>query len=82
MWIGANVGWGGAESRIGAVSPICVGRIWKGRCVQAIVGRIPYWGCKSNLCGADLEGGGASNLTGADRGRMWIGANVDWGGAR
>ena len=33
-----------------------------------------YWGCKSNLCGADLEGGGASNLTGADRGRMWIGA--------
>ena len=40
----------------------------------AIVGRIPYWGCKSNLCGADLEGGGASNLTGADRGRMWIGA--------
>ena len=36
MWIGANVGWGGAgvESRIGAVSPICVGRIWKGRCVQ------------------------------------------------
>ena len=27
---------------------------------------------KSNLCGADLEGGGASNLTGADRGRMWI----------
>ena len=41
-----------------------------------------YWGCKSNLCGADLEGGGASNLTGADRGRMWIGANVDWGGAR
>ena len=43
-----------------------------GRC--AIVGRIPYWGCKSNLCGADLEGGGASNLTGADRGRMWIGA--------
>ena len=57
MWIGANVGWGGA-------------------------GGIPYWGCKSNLCGADLEGGGASNLTGADRGRMWIGANVDWGGAR
>ena len=54
----------------------------RGRCVQAIVGRIPYWGCKSNLCGADLEGGGASNLTGADRGRMWIGANVDWGGAR
>ena len=50
--------------------------------LQAIVGRIPYWGCKSNLCGADLEGGGASNLTGADRGRMWIGANVDWGGAR
>ena len=49
MWIGANVGWGGA-------------------------GGIPYWGCKSNLCGADLEGGGASNLTGADRGRMWIGA--------
>ena len=45
-------------------------------------GGIPYWGCKSNLCGADLEGGGASNLTGADRGRMWIGANVDWGGAR
>ena len=43
-----------------------------GRC--AIVGRIPYWGCKSNLCGADLEGDGASNLTGADRGRMWIGA--------
>ena len=43
-----------------------------GRC--AIVGRIPYWGCKSNLCGADLEGGGASNLSGADRGRMWIGA--------
>ena len=43
-----------------------------GRC--AIVGRIPYWGCKSNLCGADLEGGGASNLTGADRGRIWIGA--------
>ena len=43
-----------------------------GRC--AIVGRIPYWGCKSNLCGADLEGGGSSNLTGADRGRMWIGA--------
>ena len=41
-----------------------------------------YWGCKSNLCGADLEGSGASNLTGADRGRMWIGANVDWGGAR
>ena len=38
------------------------------------MGRIPYWGCKSNLCGADLEGGGASNLTGADRGRMWIGA--------
>ena len=49
MWIGANMGWGGA-------------------------GGIPYWGCKSNLCGADLEGGGASNLTGADRGRMWIGA--------
>ena len=23
-------------------------------------GGIPYWGCKSNLCGADLEGGGAS----------------------
>ena len=46
--------------------------MWIGRC--AIVGRIPYWGCKSNLCGADLEGGGASNLTGADRGRMWIGA--------
>ena len=46
------------------------------------MGRIPYWGCKSNLCGADLEGGGASNSTGADRGRMWIGANVDWGGAR
>ena len=43
-----------------------------GRC--AIVARIPYWGSKSNLCGADLEGGGASNLTGADRGRMWIGA--------
>ena len=43
-----------------------------GRC--AIVGRIPYWGCKSNLCGADLEGGGASNLTGADRGRLCIGA--------
>ena len=38
------------------------------------MGRIPYWGFKSNLCGADLEGGGASNLTGADRGRMWIGA--------
>ena len=38
------------------------------------MGRIPYWGCKSNLCGADLEEGGASNLTGADRGRMWIGA--------
>ena len=38
------------------------------------MGRIPYWGCKSNLCGADLEGGGASNLTGADWGRMWIGA--------
>ena len=51
------------------------------------MGRIPYWGCKSNLCGADLERGGASNLTGADlerggasnltgadRGRMWIGA--------
>ena len=54
----------------------------RGRYVQAIVGRIPYWGCKSNLCGADLEGGGASNLTGADRGRMWIGANVDWGGTR
>ena len=35
-------------------------------------GGIPYWGCKSNLCGADLEGGGASNLTGADRGRMWM----------
>ena len=48
-----------------------------GRC--AIVGRIPYWGCKSNLCGADLEGGGASNLTGADRGRMWIGAVRDSG---
>ena len=30
--MGANVGWGGAgESRIGAVSPICVGRIWKGK---------------------------------------------------
>ena len=43
-----------------------------GRC--AIVGRILYWGCKSNLCRADLEWGGASNLTGADRGRMWIGA--------
>ena len=23
-------------------------------------GGIPYWGCKSNLCGAVLEGGGAS----------------------
>ena len=33
-------------------------------------------GCKSNLCGADLEGGGASNLTGGGSG-----ANVDWGGA-
>ena len=76
MWVGAARG----ESRIGAVSPIFVGRIWKGRCVQAIVGRIPYWGCKSNLCGAVWKG--ASNLTGADRGRMWIGANVDWGGAR
>ena len=46
------------------------------------MGRIPYWGCKSNLCGADLEGGGASNLTGADRGglgRMWIGAVRDSG---
>ena len=50
--------------------------------VGAVRGGIPYWGCKSNLCGADLEGGGASNLTGAVRGRMWIGANVDWGGAR
>ena len=37
-------------------------------------GANPVLGCKSNLCGADLEGGGASNLTGADRGRMWIGA--------
>ena len=34
---------------------------------------------KSNLWGADLEGGGASNLTGADRGRMWIGAVRDSG---
>ena len=47
-------------------------------------GGIPYWGCKSNLCGADLEGGGASNLTGADRGecglgRMWIGVVRDSG---
>ena len=36
-------------------------------------GRIPYWGCKSNLCGADLKGGGASNLTGADRGECGLG---------
>ena len=50
------------------------------------MGRIPYWGCKSNLCGADLEGGGASNLTGLGRiggecglGRMWIGAVRDSG---
>ena len=49
MWIGANVGWGGA-------------------------GGIPYWGCKSNLCGG-----------GSGRGRCvqfnWggSGANVDWG---
>ena len=37
--MGTNVDWGecglgrcggGGESRIGAVSPICVGRIWKG----------------------------------------------------
>ena len=41
---------------------------------DSVVGRISYWGCKSNLCWADREGGGASNLTGADRGRMWIGA--------
>ena len=34
------------------------------------MGRIPYWGCKSNLCGADLEGGGESNLTGAGIGRI------------
>ena len=40
----------------------------------AIVGRIPYWGCKSNLSGADLEWGDTSNLPGADLGRMWIGA--------
>ena len=45
-----------------------------GECGLGRCGGIPYWGCKSNLCGADLEGGGASNLTGADRGRMWIGA--------
>ena len=44
-----------------------------GRC--AIVGRIPYWGCKSNLC-----------VGGSGRGRCvqfnWggSGANVDWGG--
>ena len=33
-----------------------LGRMWVG----AVQGGIPYWGCKSNLCGADLEGGGAS----------------------
>ena len=36
----------------------------------------------SNTYVEHLEGGGAFNLTGADRGRMWIGANEDWGGAR
>ena len=41
--------------------------------VGAVRGGIPYWGCKSNLCGADLEGGGASNLTGADRGECGLG---------
>ena len=61
---------GGGASNLTGVDR---GRMWIGA-VRAIVGRIPYWGCKSNLCGADLEGGGASNLTGADRGRMWIGA--------
>ena len=51
-----------------------------GECGLGRRGGIPYWGCKSNLCGAVWKG--ASNLTGAYRGRMWIGANVDWGGAR
>ena len=41
MWIGANVGWGGA-------------------------GGIPYWGCKSNLCGADLEGAVRPSDSGAN----------------
>ena len=69
--------WGGLEGGVqfnwgGSGANVDWGECGLGRC--AIVGRIPYWGCKSNLCGADLEGGGASNLTGADRGRMWIGA--------
>ena len=37
------------------------------------MGRIPYWGSKSNLCGADLEGGGASNLTGRIGGECGLG---------
>ena len=73
MWGGSGGGrcvqfnWGGSGANVDW------GECVLGRC--AIVGRIPYWGCKSNLCGADLEGGGASNLTGGGSG-----ANVDWGG--
>ena len=47
MWIGSNVGWGGAgggESRIGAVSPICVGRIWKGAVRPSDSGANPVLG--------------------------------------
>ena len=45
MWIGANVGWAvRGESRIGAVSPICVGRIWKGAVRPSDSGANPVLG--------------------------------------
>ena len=73
MWGGSGRGrcvqfnWGGSGANVDWVE------CGLGRC--AIVGRIPYWGCKSNLCGG-----------GSGRGRCvqfnWggSGANVDWGG--
>ena len=54
VWGGSGRGrcvqfnWGGSGANVDW------GECGLGRC--AIVGRIPYWGCKSNLCGADLEG--------------------------
>ena len=49
--MGANVDWGECglgrcrgESRIGAVSPICVGRIWKGAVRPSDSGANPVLG--------------------------------------
>ena len=43
---------------------------------ESLIGAVTVWG------GSGRGRCAPSNLTGADRGRMWIGANVDWGGAR